>query len=397
MVGTIPLKTVDEFFDPTARIKSRPFQMMAEAVAGLQNPLLDSFRKEGGKVLGFLCSMAPEELLMAAGCLGYRMRGTGSTNTDLADNYFTALNCGFPRHVLNLGIEGEFDFLDGIVYLNSCDHIRRLYDNWKREVPTEFIELLTMPKTTGDDQVRWFTEEFQLLRGKLEQHFGVEITDEKLRVCIQVLNETRGLQRELYMLRKQDNPPITGAEALTVMVAGTAMPKAAYNELLRELIDEFRDQRGTGREYRARLMVTGGILDDPRWINVIEEIGGLVVVDGLCFGSRMMWESVDETIEDPIEALGRYYLTDQPGCPRMVDRQDERAKFTETLAREFRVDGIVSAKMVFCDQWNVENYMLKSDMAALGLPFLSVEREYITSGTGQLKTRIQAFIESMGK
>ncbi len=384
-------------YTPSNRIQSDAFQQMCEAAAGLQNESLKRFKEEGGKVIGFLCCMAPDELFMAAGALGFRVRGTGSTNTDLADNYFTNLNCTFPRHALNMGMEGEYDFLDGIIYLNSCDHIRRMYDNWKREVPTEFIEFLTLPKQTGEDQIKWFTEEFQILREKMEKHFNLEITDEKLREAIALGNQTRRLQRRLYELRKQDDPPITGAETLIVMVAGTAMQKAEYNVLLQDLLEELEGKQGTGREYRARFMVTGGILDDPKWIDAVEEVGGLVVVDGLCFGGRIMWEDIDESIENPVEALGQYYLADRPSCPRMFDKQEERSRFTAEAAKEYKVDGIIGAKMIFCDQWNVENYLLKNDMHEEKIPFMSVEREYITSGTGQLKTRVQAFIESLGK
>ncbi len=384
-------------YTPSDRIQCDAFQQMCEATACVQNSALKRWKENGGKVVGFLCSMAPDELLIAANMLGFRVRGTGSTNTDLADNYFTNLNCTFPRHCLNMAMEGEYEFLDGILYLNSCDHIRRLYDNWKLNIDTEFIELIALPRQTGPDQVKFFTEEFQMIREKLESHFKIKITDDALRDAIKLGNETRRLQRRMYDLRKQDDPPITGAEVLTVMVAGTAMPKTEYNVLLRELLEELEGKQGSGKEYRARLMITGGVLDDPKWINAVEEVGGLVVADGLCFGGRIMWEDIDETIEDPIEALGRYYLADRPSCPRVVDKQEERAEFTANMFKEFNCDGIVGAKMVFCDQWNVENYMLKSDMHEQEIPFMSVEREYITSGTGQLKTRIQAFIESLGK
>ena len=83
--------------------------------------------------------------------------------------------------------------------------------------------------------------------------------------------------------------------------------------------------------------------------------------------------------------------------PRLADKQESRRDFTTSMAREFNCDGIVGEKMVFCDMWDIENYLLDADLKEEGIPFLKVEREYITSGTGQLKTRVQAFIESMGK
>lgn len=367
-----------------------------EAAGSIMNRAIREWKDQRGKVVGYFCSMVPEELFMAAGLLPFRMRATGSTGSEAGDAWLTSLNCSFPRHCLSLGLEGGFDFLDGVVCVNSCDHIRRLYDVWQRSVPTGFIEFLTFPRQSGPDQVTWYTEELSLLKGKLEQHFGVEITTDAVRHAIQLANETRRLQRSLYELRKRKRPPITGAEALTVMVAGTAMPKKQYNELLRTLLKELEARGGDGT-YRARLLVTGGILDDPAWIRTIEEMGGLVVTDVTCFGTRLMWRDVDEDTGDPLAALARYYLADRPSCPRLFGSQEARSQFAIRMFREFGCDGIVGEKMVFCDQWNVEHHLLGSDLKEAGIPFLSLERSYVTEGTGQLKTRVQAFIETMGK
>lgn len=378
------------------RIQTPAFQIMTQATASLDNPLIHEWKQQGGQVVGYFCSMLPEELFMAAGLLPFRMRATGSVGTDSGDSYFTNNNCTFVRHCFSLALEGGYDFLDGVVVINSCDQIRRIYDNWIRKVDTPFVEIVALPRSSGPDQIKWFSEEFQRLKSRIEAHFGVEITSEALHEAIALMNETRKLQRELYDLRKRERPPITGAETLVVMVAGTALPKARYNELLRELLAELQG-RELGRDYRARLMVTGGILDDPSWIAAVEEVGGLVVTDGTCFGGRLMTGSVDATASDPLEALARYYLADRPSCPRMIDTQVKRRDFTVEMARAFGCDGIIGEKMMFCDMWQVEQFMMTMDLREAEIPFLKLEREYITSGTGQLKTRVQAFIEAMGK
>ncbi|MBW2273331.1 MAG: 2-hydroxyacyl-CoA dehydratase [Deltaproteobacteria bacterium] len=379
----------------TSPLESKAFAVMSEATGGLKNPEIQAWKEQGGKVVGYFCSMLPQEMFMAAGLLPFRMRATGSTGTDGGDSYFTNNNCTFVRHCFSLALEGGYDFLDGLVVINSCDQIRRIYDNWIRKVDTPFVEIIALPRSSGPDQVTWYCEEFERLKARIEEHFEVEITPEALREAIQVCNETRRLQRELYELRKKASPPITGAEALSVMVASTAMPNARYNVLLRELLDDIQ-----GREledsYRARLMVTGGILDDPGWIEAVEEVGGLVVTDGTCFGGRLMSCDIDEEA-DPMQALAQYYLADRPSCPRMIDTQVKRKNFTVEMAREFDCDGIIGEKMMFCDMWQVEQFMMTMDLKEEEIPFLKLEREYVTSGTGQLKTRVQAFIEAMGK
>src|SRR5574337_1220741 len=129
------------------------FEALSEVAGTLASPALQAWKAQGGKVVGYFCSMLPEELFMAAGLLPFRMRATGSTNNEAADAYFSNLNCTFPRHCLSVGLEGGFEFLDGVVCLNSCDHIRRLYDVWRRHVPTGFIEFVTLPRQSGPDQI----------------------------------------------------------------------------------------------------------------------------------------------------------------------------------------------------------------------------------------------------
>ena len=378
------------------RTKSKALEEFTEAADTLVNPEIESWRKQGGKVVGYFCSAMPEEIVTAAGLMPFRMRATGSESTVLSDAYFSNINCSFPRHCFNMALLGKYDFLEGVICISSCDHLRRVYDNWKRYVKSPFLEMLSLPRKTDELQVGWYRDELTNLRKSLEKHFGVKITDERLKEAIKLHNETRRLQRKLYDLRKKENPPITGAETLAVMVASTAMPKKRYNQLLKELLDEISQAEGK-TNYRARLMITGGILDNPEFIKVIEDVGGLVVTDSLCFGSRTMWKDVDEREGDPIAALARYYVADRPSCPRMFGEQPRRSKFVRDMVREFKVDGVIGERLIFCDQWLVEHFMQGKDFKEAGIPFLELDREYVLSGTGQLRTRVQAFLEIMGK
>jgi bzd-type benzoyl-CoA reductase N subunit len=379
------------------QIKSKAFESFIEATETLFNPVLQSWKDKGGKIVGYFCSTVPEELLTAAGIAPFRMRATGSTSTEESDAYYSSINCSFPRHCFNEALNGGFKFLDGVICINSCDHVRRIYDNWTQFVPdTPFVEVMSLPRKTGPDQVAWYRDEINLLKGKLEKQFGVQITDEKLQDAIKLHNETRRLQRQLYELRKQDKPPITGAEMLAVMVAGTAMPKAEYNDMLRELLDELKSKEGPGG-HRARVMIVGGILDDPAFVAVIEDQGGLVVTDAHCFGTRNMWVEVDESASDPAEALARWYIKERPSCPRFYGEHENRTKYVIDMCREFNCDGVIAERLMFCDSHLVEHYMLGQDLKAAGIPMLKLDREYITSAVGQLRTRVQAFLETMGR
>ena len=172
------------------------------------------------------------------------------------------------------------------------------------------------------------------------------------------------------------------------------MPKQRYKDLLEQFLGDLEKLEGTN-SYRARLMVIGGELDDPEFMEVIESQGGIVVTDSTCFGTRLMWRPVDESMDDPVRALASYYIYDRPSCPRMYGDQSRRIDYTRELAREFRVDGIIGERLIFCDQWLVEHYMTGSDLKEDDMPFLQLDREYILSAKGQLRTRVQAFLETI--
>ena len=377
-------------------IKSKAFEELAGAAAGLMNPAIEEWKAAGGKTVGYFCSHVPVEVMTAAGVLPFRMRGTGSTGTELADASFSSINCSFPKHTFNQALRGEFDFLDGLICISSCDHVRRIYDNWKQQLSTPYLTVMSLPKKIGEAQVDWYYEEINILREGLGKFLGVEITDDRLRDAIKQVNETRSLQRQMYELRKRERPPISGAEALAVMVAGSCLPGSRYNDLLRSLLADLENVQGKSG-YRARLMIVGSELDDPEYLQVIEDQGGLVVTDSICFGTRTMWVDCSETEPDPVRALARYYIQERPSCPRMNGAQPARAAFVQDMVKEFAVDGVIGERMQFCDFWCAEHYMNKADLKEAGIPFIQIDREYILSGKGQLQTRIQAFLETMGR
>lgn len=375
-------------------VKSKTLDEFKSIAEVMVNPYMKEWKDNGGKIVGYFCTHVPDELITAAGLLPVRMRATGSTGTELSDAFYSSINCSFPRHCFNMALNHEFDILDGLLVPNSCDHIRRIYDNWLRQLDIGFLEMFNLPKKVLDPQVQWYNKEVHLLKEKLEKHFGVEITEEKLRDAIRLHNETRRLLRQIYELRKMDNPPITGAQVLATIVAGTAIPRDKYNGMLKELLEDLKGAEGI-KEYRARIMVVGGILDDPEYMDIIEDQGGLVVTDSLCFGTRLFWEDINES-GDPYEAIARYQVQERPTCPRSYGDQPKRAKFLRDMVKDFNVNGVIGERLLFCDSWVVEHYMNDQDLKEAGVPFLKLDREYILSGKGQLRTRVQAFLEMLG-
>jgi len=170
------------------------------------------------------------------------------------------------------------------------------------------------------------------------------------------------------------------------------MPVEEFNQLLRQMLDELGGRDGFS-DYSARLLLAGGELEDPAYIRVIEGLGGLVVTDLLCFGLRGFWDLVDEDSE-PIAALAKRYLQRSISCPRMVDYQ-QRLKFLKDLAKEFKVDGTIVQRMRMCDNWGCDSAMIEWRARKDGTPCLILDREYLMSAVGQMRTRVQAFLETI--
>jgi benzoyl-CoA reductase/2-hydroxyglutaryl-CoA dehydratase subunit BcrC/BadD/HgdB len=228
----------------------------------------------------------------------------------------------------------------------------------------------------------------------MQEHFNVEITDEGLNKAIKLHNETRRLLRRLYELRKGDAPPVTGAQMLAVTVASTAMPVEQYNQLLKEFMDDVSKTEGNG-DYRARLMILGGELDNPEYIEAIEDQGALVVTDSLCFGSRILWKDVDENSDDPLMAISKYYVADRPSCARMFTEYENRSEYVRNMIKDFNVDGAIFERLTFCEVWGFEQYSMTNDFKEWNVPLLCMDREYTLTGVGQLRTRVQAFLETL--
>jgi len=363
----------------------------------LINPALEDWKAKGKKVVGFFCSYVPEEILYAADILPIRVRAPGCENTTSADVYFSQLNCSFIRACLDFALEGKYDFLDGLVFTNSCDNVRRLYDTLKevRSDAFPFLEFISVPHKVSEQSTSFYRDELVEFRKKAEKFSGVEVSDDKLTDAIGVYNRTRGLLRKVYALRQSAHPPITGAETLRVILAGQCLSKDQYNQLLEALLVEMGEAEKISG-YKARLMISGsGGCDDPAYLQIIEDLGGLIVTDSLCFGSRYFWEPV-ELNEDLMLSLATSYLN-RPSCTGMCEKVVERTDYVKQMVKEFHVDGVVYQRMRYCDLWGGQIMHLRKELKKSNIPVLELEREYILGATGQLKTRAQAFLERIGR
>jgi bzd-type benzoyl-CoA reductase N subunit len=370
-------------------------QELAEVSRTLENSYVDAWKRDGKKVVGFTCSYMPEEILYALDILPYRITGRGVQDTSHADSYLTRVNCSFARACLELGFLGEYDFLDGAVWNNGCDHIRRCYDNWKAKIPLPFMHMLPVPHKISALARERYREEVHAFIQAVENHFDEKLDSKKLADAVSTYNETRNLLRELYDLRAGASPPFTGAEVLTILSAGTSMPRAEYNRLLREVLSEAKSNSDDGANPKVRLLVAGSLMDDAELIANVEDLGAVVVTDALCFGTKNFWNLTDEA-GDPLESLvDRYY--EHPPCPRMTGAYPQRLAFLREQIERARVKGVILQHIKFCDLHGTDNALLKRDLEKDGIPVMELERQYgPLADAGRIRTRVQAFLERIG-
>ncbi|MCJ7808360.1 MAG: 2-hydroxyacyl-CoA dehydratase family protein [Dehalococcoidia bacterium] len=351
-------------------------------------------KHQGKKVFGWLCTYVPEEIIHAAGALPIRITGY-SKEMELEDGtaYLYINSCSFSRSCLQLGLKGEYDFLDGVAGGSTCDGARRLFDLWRNYIDTPFYHVLTVPRKYTQSAHDLYHSQVLQFKVHLEEFMGIQITDESLYQSIGVYNESRALLKRLYELRKLENPPITGTETMEVLNACFRMPKELFNEWLRNLLDELQGSDNASKS-RARLMLVGSAITNPELIGSIEELGGLIVTDELCTGTRYWSDPVVlDKNSTPVEAISRRYLNNFP-CARMFP-SDERFNRILDLARDFRVDGVISQIIRYCVPYAHDLPLLTEKLKDNGIPTLALDVEYGTSGSGQIRTRVQAFLEML--
>lgn len=147
-----------------SKLESKAFLALEKAASNLLNPALQEWKNPGGKVIGCMYHFIPEEIISAAGMVPYRMKAIDSTGCELSESCFTQVNCTYVRHLFDTGMRGQQRFLDGVVTVNNCDHIRRLYDNWKSKIKTPYMHFLSFPKKEGKNRLTRIAKSWSLLK-----------------------------------------------------------------------------------------------------------------------------------------------------------------------------------------------------------------------------------------
>ncbi|MBU3947084.1 MAG: 2-hydroxyacyl-CoA dehydratase family protein [Proteobacteria bacterium] len=353
---------------------------------------IKEWKQSGGKVIGFFGGDIPEEILSAAGALPVWLRGHCSEiPLDDANSYLHIYTCSHMRSILEIALKGDYNYLDGVMSTPYCDGSRRMFDVWDRYIPIPALFFLHTPHKNTPEAEAYYYENMKEFVTSLESTFQKKVTKEALWDAIKTYNQTRKLFIQLYDLRKKDNPPISGAEVMEIYDASAMMPRKDFNILLEKVIDEAKtaDRK---LDSGHRLMINGTALHNPEYVKGIEDLGSIVVADSLLNGAMGFSDLISEDENtDPLLAITRHYLNKFP-APRMVPSEIRFDKILQ-MAEDFRIDGMITGVVRYCAPHIYDEIRLSKRFEARGIPSLRLDLEYGMAATGQIKTRVQAFIE----
>jgi len=352
-------------------------------------------KAKGKHIVGIMCEYTPRELIMAADAVPVCLCGGSAETIPPAEEHLPANLCPLIKSTYGYHIQNANPFLemaDLIVAETTCDGKKKMYELMGRTRPMYIMELPQKPKDS-DAMAHWVSE-LRKLREKLQEHCGVELTDEKIRRAIVTMNRERALRRELAALLKSKSPPLTGRQLLDFksIISGIDADLEQYEEAI-ELLKKQKACSSTNSSVRVLLTGVPIVHGAERVLDIIESHGGLVVCMDNCTGLKPILEDVDETADDPILALAEKYL--RLPCSVMTTN-DRRLEVLGDLAAEYRPQCIIDLIWQACLTYDVESYFVK-ELAEkeLGIPYLRIETDYSPSDSARIALRVEALFETV--
>jgi len=368
-----------------------------------QSEAVKQWQDKGKKVFGYMCNHIPEELLFAGGILPVKFLGDSIPIVD-ANQYHALFMCYFARTVVEMGLQKGFSKLDGLIGVYSCEGGCNIFQIAAEIVKPPYYQFISIPHDNKREKqemaLEYFTKELNVVKTSLEEYLGEELTAAKIEQAINVYNENRQLLRQVYDARgDKEWPGFTGVEVAEIMNWVVEVPKDEANAKLRGLLAETAARKLPAAS-GPRIHVSGTLFLDNEIFQLIEDLGGMVVSDDLCMGSRYFWDDIklpaEKTADKLIEAIARYKLDKVP-CSCMCSSYvaEDRLEHIKKLIEKYQVNGVIFAVHKWCDSHQMDRPFMIRQLQEAGLPVLSIEVER-NIGDAQGRNRIESFLEMIG-
>ena len=379
------------------------FYSVVAEIHGLRPAELVEHKKNGGKVVGTFCIHVPDEIPIAAGAIATGLCSGSQFWVPGGEKKLPTATCPLIKASLGARFDRTCPFFrlaDMFVGENTCDGKKKAWEILAEDAPMHIMDIPQMKRP--EDYAHWEDELKGYLR-KCEELTGNKVTPENLRSAIKLVNKKRKALQRLAGLRKLDNLPISGKDALLITQIAFYDDPARITEQIHKLCDELEDRaknnvsafpKGT-----KRILLTGTPLSIPNWKlhHIIETSGGAVVCEEMCTGIRYYEKCVDEsgsTIDEMIHNLSERYMG-SIHCACFTPNS-ERIDDIKRLVKEYKADGVIDVNLKFCNIYDIEGFFVERELKAAGIPVLGIETDYTDQDTEQLRTRVGAFIEMLG-
>jgi len=371
-----------------------------EALRGINSVKIKEASEAGKKVVGMYCVFSPQEIAIAADAITVTLFGTKQEPIEDAEKELPRNLCPLIKSSYGFAVTGKcpyFHFSDVLLAETTCDGKKKMYELMGKIKP---MHIMNLPQTAqGEEALELWKNEMNRFKSYLEKQFNVEITDEKLKAAIKLMNRERSAMKRLHKLNAHKPAPMSGMDMMLAQwLKGFNVDKEAGIELIERVIKEVETQMSKGiyafDEKAPRILLTGCPIGSgsEKVLKILEESGASVVALENCTGYKGLDVMVDENI-DPITAIAEKYLSTPCSC---MSNNNGRLDLIERLAKEYQVDGVVDLTWQACHTYNIESFTVKSFVKEkLNLPFLQIETDYSDSDAGQIKTRVEAFIETI--
>ena len=368
------------------------------------NELVRQAQSEGDLALGYTCYHVPEALLNVGNCFSVRLRAPNTGSIDIATYYMSNYTCEYARALVERGIEGGYQFLDAVIGVDACSMMNRAMEHFEilkvNDKPNFFVTHCDIPFKVTDYTLDSYVKQMRYrVLDVLTEKYGVDTSDEAIRKAVKEHNEVCAILTEIGQMRKADNPVITGHEYHVLNLVSYTCPKRLILPYLRETLEELKTREPDAvNPFRARVAIVGSEIDDPDLTKLIEGCGALVVSDRFCFGSTPGREIIELRDDEPALPQICLHVMQNSECARYLadEKVLQRRETADRLAKEYNAEGIIYEQMKYCDYWGFERALVSHIMHdEYGWPVLSIDRLYNNGNSGQLRTRVQAFVESL--
>lgn len=354
------------------------------------------------KVVGILPMYFPDEIVHAAGALPITLFGDDEPIT-LADGHLMVNVCNLLRSTFDSLLKDKYNFLDGIALLHVCDQVRFFINVWQMDHPMAFFHQMWRPYTMDESSRVFLMSELERLKTNLESFTGKKITPEGLKRSIGIYNQSRSMMRSLNQLRS-DHPGIIKAEDMVHVTASSMLiPREEHNELLQALLSKL-DGMKVSEDTRQRIVVAGHPCEIPHddLLELIEDAGLVIVDDDFFTGGRLFAKDIREN-NDPLEAITDYYMEAIPCSTyhypaNWVDGSKKYSPYGDYLidmVKKGKAKGIVLLRLMYCDPLDMEFVLLKKRLEEEGIPLLYLFADSVSTSLEPIRTRVQAFMETM--